>query len=68
MTTLAQFTILTSQHDNALFDVFKKQDCEICGKFCASCGSPKPQTPAVCPGCGAPVSGGKFCPSCGTPL
>lgn len=24
MTTLAQFTILTSQHDNALFEVFKK--------------------------------------------
>ena len=47
--------------------------CPACGsansgKFCASCGTPKPQAPAVCPGCGAPVSGGKFCPSCGTPL
>ena len=47
--------------------------CPACGsansgKFCASCGTPKPQAPAVCPGCGAPVSGSKFCPSCGTPL
>ncbi len=52
--------------------------CQQCGaqntgKFCASCGSPKPMARVTaCPGCGwAPESGQrmpKFCPECGTPL
>lgn len=41
-------------------------------KFCLECGqkvvAPAPAAGAVCPQCGAAVSGGKFCPECGTPL
>jgi len=49
--------------------------CDACGsentgKFCAGCGSPKPEPvgPKFCPNCGAPTNGAKFCGSCGSKL
>ena len=38
------------------------------GKFCSSCGKPKPEAAAgwTCPKCGA-VNQGRFCAQCGTP-
>ena len=41
------------------------------GKFCAECGSKKPEAPAgkFCTNCGAQLSGtAKFCAECGTKL
>lgn len=42
------------------------------GKFCQSCGTPKPAANGKCPSCGwvsnDPVNMPKFCPECGTKL
>ena len=41
---------------------------ESTGKFCESCGTPRPTAIAACPDCGWKPEGGampKFCPECG---
>lgn len=45
-----------------------KCGAQASGKFCSSCGSPKPAV-SFCSNCGEKVApGAKFCPNCGTKL